>query len=133
MIIVALIILLIDQLSKYAIVASGSYYTLNSGIAFSLPLTNTVALITSCVLICFLAYFHEKLLPNNHQKLATYAIGSVIGGATSNVIDRIHLPGVIDFIKLPYWPTFNLADSAICIGIIILMVLHWKNKENYKL
>ena len=46
-----------------------------------------------------------------------------IGGAIGNIIDRLHAPGVIDFIKLPYWPTFNLADIAVCSGIGILLVL----------
>jgi signal peptidase II len=54
------------------------------------------------------------------------ALGITIGGAIGNVVDRIFRPGVVDFIQLHwneyYWPNFNIADSAICLGVAILIV-----------
>jgi lipoprotein signal peptidase len=45
-----------------------------------------------------------------------------VGGAVGNLIDRIRLGYVIDWIKLPNWPTFNVADSSITVGVVILFV-----------
>ena len=60
------------------------------------------------------------------------AISLILGGTVGNFYDRIVLGHVIDFIQLYYdqyyWPVFNLADSAICIGAILLLVdLGWNN------
>ena len=57
--------------------------------------------------------------------LSTSAIGLIIGGAIGNVIDRVRFGGVIDFLYFHlgswYWPAFNLADSAICIGVVVML------------
>ena len=50
------------------------------------------------------------------------ALGLLIGGSTSNLIDRIRLGHVTDFLDLRYWPAFNLADSFIVIGVAILFL-----------
>ena len=50
------------------------------------------------------------------------ALGLLIGGSTSNLIDRIRLGHVTDFLDLKYWPAFNLADSFIVVGVAILFV-----------
>jgi signal peptidase II len=50
------------------------------------------------------------------------ALGLLIGGSTSNLIDRIRLGHVTDFLDLRYWPAFNLADSFIVVGVGILFV-----------
>jgi signal peptidase II len=47
----------------------------------------------------------------------------VIGGAVSNLIDRIANGSVIDFIKLPHWPAFNVADTSITFGVILLALV----------
>ena len=49
------------------------------------------------------------------------ALGLVIGGSVSNLIDRIRLGYVTDFLDLRYWPAFNLADSFIVIGVALLV------------
>ena len=54
------------------------------------------------------------------------AIGLIIGGAVGNVIDRLRFGGVVDFLYFHagawYWPAFNLADSAICIGVAAMLI-----------
>ena len=61
------------------------------------------------------------------------ALVLVIGGALGNVYDRIMLGYVVDFIELHYqgyyWPAFNVADSAICLGAVLLIIDAFKNKE----
>lgn len=51
----------------------------------------------------------------------------IIAGALGNVIDRIMYGHVVDFIDFNFWPAFNVADSAICIGVIGLIIYYWKN------
>ena len=46
------------------------------------------------------------------------------GGATANVIDRLNNASVVDIIDLGWWPTFNLADTAICIGVALIILHH---------
>jgi signal peptidase II len=50
------------------------------------------------------------------------ALGLLIGGSLSNLIDRIRLGHVTDFLDFRYWPAFNLADSFIVIGVGILLL-----------
>jgi signal peptidase II len=47
--------------------------------------------------------------------------GLLLGGAVGNIVDRISEGAVVDFIKLPHWPAFNVADSAITIGVVVLV------------
>jgi signal peptidase II len=54
--------------------------------------------------------------------LVALALSMLVGGAVGNLIDRIRLGYVIDWIKLPNWPTFNVADSSITIGVVVLFI-----------
>jgi len=47
----------------------------------------------------------------------------LLGGALGNIVDRVRVGAVIDFLKLPHWPAFNVADAAICVGVVILLVV----------
>jgi signal peptidase II len=49
------------------------------------------------------------------------ALGLVIGGSMSNLVDRVRLGYVTDFVDLRWWPAFNLADSFIVIGVLVLL------------
>ena len=80
-------------------------------------------MIVGILLVLILMRFGSTLYHGSWKRVFNVSLGLVIGGAISNIIDRLHAPGVIDFIKLPYWPTFNLADIAVCSGIGILLVL----------
>ena len=57
----------------------------------------------------------------NKHPLTAVAIGMVVGGAIGNVIDRIRLGYVVDFIAVGVWPKFNLADAAITVGVVLLL------------
>ena len=97
-------------------------FTTNSGGAFSLgqsaPWLFVGATIAVSVAIVVTAFRHTSVL-------TSVALGLVLGGAIGNLTDRAlrgpHLSGhVIDFIDLHVWPVFNVADSAIVVGAIIL-------------
>lgn len=53
--------------------------------------------------------------------LTQAALGMVAGGTLGNLVDRLRFGYVVDFIDLRWWPVFNLADSAICVGVGFLM------------
>ena len=98
----------------------------NTGAAFGL-FTNQAFLLTLIAivgLIVILLFYHH--LPQSGI-LSTVALGLVFGGALGNLIDRIRLGQVTDFIYIRlwnnfYWPAFNIADSAITTGVIVLAV-----------
>jgi signal peptidase II len=80
-------------------------------------------------MVTYLFYWLSQLTAKETQ--LGFAISLIIAGALSNVLDRILFGQVIDFIDVYYkthhWPVFNVADSAICIGAVWLM-LTWKSK-----
>lgn len=67
-----------------------------------------------------------------HTELADWGYGLIVGGAVGNFVDRLYIGGVVDFIDLYYgawhWPTFNIADTTITIGFLLLAWEIWHAK-----
>ena len=92
----------------------------NTGSVFGLfPNQTFLLIIASIVAILFLAYFYRAHA--SPTPMARFAIGLLLGGALGNLIDRVRAGTVVDFIDLGPWPIFNLADSSIVVGIILLI------------
>jgi signal peptidase II len=93
----------------------------NSGIAFGLfaSATSFVILLTACAVAWMLYFFARS---GSRHPILPVALGLVIGGSVSNLIDRIRLGHVTDFLDFKYWPAFNLADSFIVVGVAILLM-----------
>ena len=93
----------------------------NSGIAFGLFSSATVGVIvlTTIAVVWMLVYFARS---GARHPVIPAAFGLLIGGSMSNLVDRIRLGHVTDFIDFGWWPAFNLADSFIVIGVGILLV-----------
>lgn len=93
----------------------------NRGAAFGLLTRFTpVLLVVSLVVAGLLIYYYRR---TPADRLATrIAIALIFGGALANAYDRGTAGSVVDFIEVPYWPVFNLADSAITIGVTTLVV-----------
>ena len=93
--------------------------TRNSGVAFSVFSGGgaLVVLVAVVALGALLAFFLTHL----HRRLVWLPTGLLLGGAAGNLIDRIRLGGVTDWIKLPHWPAFNLADACITVGVLVLI------------
>jgi signal peptidase II len=147
---VAVIVAILDQLSKAAILAhfAGSAFTgeriapifnlvltYNRGMSFGLfntgpgggaaggaGLNALVFSLAAAAIVAGLIYWLSRV----SSPLLAVAIGLIIGGAVGNVIDRIRLGAVVDFldfhIGLWHWPAFNLADSAICVGVAAMLL-----------
>ena len=78
----------------------------------------------SIVVIPVIIVFIRKL--DNEQRIMSWSLSMVLGGAIGNMIDRFRFNYVVDFIDWHYyeyhWPTFNIADSAISIGAVLLLI-----------
>ena len=96
------------------------HHVQNSGIAFGLfaSATPVVIVLTGIAVTWMLVYFARS---GARHPVLPVALGLVIGGSASNLLDRVRLGYVTDFLDLRYWPAFNLADSFIVIGVLMLL------------
>jgi signal peptidase II len=97
----------------------------NEGVAFGFSVPRIVPLIFSALVIIAAGFFYYRH-PLFDSRLAKIALGSIVGGSIGNLADRIYLGHVVDFIDIRlwgdyHWPAFNLADTAIVIGAILLI------------
>jgi signal peptidase II len=97
------------------------HHVQNTGIAFGL-FANSTALVVllTAIAVAWMVWFFARS-GARHPVLPT-ALGLLIGGSLSNLTDRVRLGHVTDFLDLTWWPAFNLADSFICVGVVILLV-----------
>jgi len=96
------------------------HHVQNSGIAFGLfaSATSVVIVLTGIAVAWMLVFFARS---GARHPVLPVALGLVIGGSVSNLVDRVRLGYVTDFIDLRYWPAFNLADTFIVVGVVILL------------
>jgi len=142
---VAVVVAILDQLSKAAILAhfAGRAFdgeriapffnlvlTFNRGMSFGLfnaaaggaGLDALIFSLAAAAIVAGLVYWLSRV----SSPLLAVAIGLIIGGAVGNVADRIRLGAVVDFLDFHigswHWPAFNLADSAICLGVAAMLL-----------
>jgi signal peptidase II len=95
------------------------HHVQNSGIAFGLfsQATSLVILVTAVAVLWMAVFFARS---GGRHPILPVALGFVVGGSISNLVDRVRLGHVTDFIDFRYWPAFNLADTSIVVGVAIL-------------
>lgn len=115
----------IDQFSKYLIRQSGGFYLCNQGIAWGIKLPTFIFWIfwILIILVIFYLFYKEFFKTTFPKKYLVYALILIFSGAVGNLTDRIVFGCIIDFIDLKIWPVFNLADSFITIGVILIIIL----------
>lgn len=98
-------------------------YTINKGIIFGfLNSFGWIPFLITMLVLIILIYYYDRL-PKTVAGQLFWAL--IIAGAVGNLIDRILYGFVIDFIDIIFWPAFNIADAAITIGIIGLIIHLW--------
>lgn len=149
--IVAGAVVLLDQITKRAVVESMSLhdsvpvidsffhitYVRNRGGAFSifadLPEWLRIPFFASVALVAFAALFYFLRGVGLQQKLLLVALAGILGGAAGNFIDRITEGTVVDFLDVHWrgfhWPAFNVADSFITVGTVIVLLYSLLAKE----
>ena len=146
------VVLVIDQLTKVYVdrsmqlyqsipVVDGLFsitYLRNKGAAFSflaeaswrLPFFVLVSVIAVVVIMVALGKLRDD------QKLAAVSLSLILSGAVGNLIDRVRLGEVIDFLDVywrsHHWPAFNVADSAICVGVALLALDMFREERRLK-
>ena len=131
---VAVVAVVADQLTKHIVSSRlaldesehvvgplSIHHVQNSGIAFGLfaSATPIVIVLTGIAVAWMLGFFARS---GARHPILPVSLGLVIGGSVSNLVDRVRLHHVTDFIDLKWWPAFNLADSFIVVGVGILLV-----------
>ena len=136
---IALLVVAADQLSKrwiqsnfypgQSVPETGFFrltYAQNTGAAFSIFFgkSDILAVVSLIGVILILAYnfLMYRRFPFLITRLNKIALGLILGGTIGNLIDRMGLHYVRDFIDVGPWPVFNLADSATVVGVIIFAV-----------
>jgi len=116
-------------------------YVLNPSGAFGVSVgSNAFHIFTSFIVIAVVVYVFWKGL--GASRLIDFALAAILSGAVGNLIDRIRLGTVVDFIDVDFfdikfgdlymtrWPVFNVADAAITVGMVIVIVLLVFNRQN---
>jgi signal peptidase II len=139
----AIAVVVLDQLSKAGVLGFltgnlpgqqqeiSSFFNIvlihNRGMSFGLfnssgRLNALLFSLVAAAIVAVLIYWLNRV----DSSLLAVAIGLIIGGAIGNVIDRIRLGAVVDFLDFHvgswHWPAFNVADSAICIGVAVMLL-----------
>lgn len=144
---VAVLVIMADQLTKFFADAQfienkplvvNEYFNLikvwNTGVSFSMfnnhgKIGVILLSLFALLVVAFLLHWMYKEL----DKTKIIALGMIVGGALGNVIDRVRFGAVLDFLDFHYksshWPAFNVADSFICIGALILIILEIKDSR----
>lgn len=140
----SVLIVILDQLSKYVVeknnalhaveIIKGFFritYAKNTGMAWSMlsGQTGLLAIISAAAVILMIWY----VLKEKHDRLTQIALWMMIGGAAGNLIDRLFLGYVrdfLDFIIFGYdFPVFNIADSFLCVGVFILLIASLRDEN----
>jgi signal peptidase II len=131
---VALGIVVLDQVTKAIVRATldkGEYwpdadmilnitYVTNSGAAFGILQGQTLFLVvTSLIGVAAIVLYY--MYPPLEHGLLRLALALQLGGAAGNLIDRVRFGEVTDFINFSFWPAFNVADSAISVGVVTIL------------
>jgi signal peptidase II len=141
---IAVTIATLDQLTKWLIVRSvgpdesrvviTGFFTLvnwrNTGAAWGM-FQHYNLLLTTVSLLTVLALFLFRHTLQLHRPGLRISLGLIAGGIIGNLIDRIRIGSVVDFLSFYigqyHWPAFNVADSAICVGVGLYILLSWRS------
>ena len=128
---IVLFLVFLDQITKIYFIGNNieifKYFSLNyvtnTGVAFGLfHGFNLFFIFISLLVAFFILYYYNKF---DSYKVA---FNLILAGILGNLIDRIFRGFVIDFINFKIWPVFNLADSFIVFGVLLLIYFIWKEK-----
>ena len=148
--IIAAVILILDQTTKLYVDANFRLhesvpvirdffhltYVRNKGAAFGILSDSAVRIpfFISVSIVAMLGILWYIKQIRNDQRLTLFSLSLVFSGAFGNLIDRVRLGEVIDFLDVfwqrHHWPAFNVADSAITVGVALLFIDMWREDRN---
>jgi signal peptidase II len=136
---VAGLIVILDQVTKYLVVSNLDlyeswipipalarwfeiHYVTNTGAAFGLFQNGNLVFIVVAILVSAAILFYYRHVPEG-QWLLRVSLGMQLGGALGNLVDRVRVGYVIDFINTHIWPVWNVADMSLVGGVILMAFL----------
>ncbi|MBC8449339.1 MAG: signal peptidase II [Chloroflexi bacterium] len=142
---VAALVLILDQLSKTWVLGNIPLYgdwvpipalakiltfqhVTNTGAAFGLFPNGGTALLAIAVVVIVAIIVYTRYL-STERWLVLLSLGLQLGGALGNLTDRLRFGHVVDFIKVGWWPNFNVADMSLITGVALLALLVLTEKE----
>ena len=146
---IAILTLVIDRISKQVVMGSlrpgeswnpvaalerwvSLTYVTNTGAVFGLfPDYGTIFMVIAVVVVVAIIFYYRHL-PGD-QWLVQASLGLQLGGALGNLADRLRYGHVIDFIDFKVWPVFNVADSSIVVGVVILALCLLRDGGDWEL
>lgn len=148
---VALAAIVLDQLTKLWILRSfelyesreiipglfNLVYVTNTGAAFSMladvdsPWRHYFFLVVGLLACAGLTFYYHRF--GGRRRIYAIALGLIAGGALGNLIDRLRFGAVVDFLDFHlaghHWPAFNVADSAICVGAVLFLIVSFVEEK----
>ena len=106
-------------------------YIENPGAAFGLFANQRLVFIVAGILVIAAACLMYRRLMSE-KAIIRWGVALLLGGAVGNLIDRLRIGGVIDFLDFRIWPVFNIADIGICVGVALLMYALISDTEKEK-
>ena len=132
-------VIILDQITKYLTFKFEPYFgykylkiTLikNTGAGFGILQNQTLFLGIISLIVAVTLIVYYKRIPK--EKIPQILFALFLGGVIGNLIDRFLRGYVIDFINFSFWPAFNVADSALTIAVVGLVILYIKEEINEK-
>lgn len=132
----ALVVLLADQLLKQLIFLiqpqfTSAFLTIhlvqNTGAGFGLLPGQTILLAIISLIVAIAVLWYYPKIPS--QKWPQLLWGLFLGGVVGNLLDRLFRGSVIDFIDVQFWPAFNVADAAMTVAVVGLVIYYWKEED----
>ena len=136
---VALVVIVLDQLTKYYVRATMELgesipvipnvwhwtHIENHGAAFGILAHQQWFFLLVVAILFALFFWYRERIPRE-PKYFSIAVGLLLGGALGNAWDRFYQGGVTDFFDLRVWPIFNVADIAICVAVACFCLFFWR-------
>lgn len=131
---IALATILIDQLTKFFVAVKRPEWDLgflyihfvhNTGAGFGILKDHMTILAVISTLVAAAVLYYYKKIPQ--EKIPQILFGLFLGGVVGNLIDRVLRGYVVDFFDIMIWPVFNIADMAISVSVVGLVLYYWKN------
>tara|TARA_Y100000034_G_scaffold126612_1_gene178073 strand:+ start:253 stop:666 length:414 start_codon:yes stop_codon:yes gene_type:complete len=123
------LILVIDRLTKFlstSITFNSDFFSINivknQGVGFGLFQGQYYFILFVSLIVLGVIIYYYNSIPNSYVNIA---IALILGGTLGNLYDRLAYGYVIDFLDFKVWPVFNIADTALVIGTILLIIYFW--------
>jgi signal peptidase II len=132
---IVLLVIIFDQLSKYLIRLFKPFFDFkilkiqlikNSGAGFGILQNKTLFLGILSLIVVFMIFYYYRKIPENN--LVQVGFSLFVAGAIGNMIDRLFIGYVTDFIYFKFWPAFNIADACLSIGVILIIIFSFRKE-----